>query len=395
MAEWVRLFKKAAMLVLLLPLRLFPVKKDRVLLHNDAGRNYSDSPKAVAEYLQSAFPGKFQIVFSVGSADKMPVLREKGLRPVRFNSFKYFFYAMTSRVFLTNSGGFSYLPLHKSQYVINVWHGSGPYKRIGLHMYGDTPLFRADLKLAAKKTDVFLSSNTRFTKVISEDMLLPRSLIWEIGSPRNDQLIHPDAEKREEIRKKLGLAEREKLILYAPTYRKVDDDYFKDCVTVDFGVDPVRVCAAMEKRFGGKWRFAFRMHPRAVNRDAVPRDCMDLSGYEDMQELLLAADAMINDFSSSMWDFMLMGKPCFVFAADLRRYIDTTGVYTPVEQWPFPISTDNDELEKSIIGFDEAKYAADCRRHYEQAGGCETGEATKLVCERIYEVCFGNNRKEA
>lgn len=57
---------------------------------------------------------------------------------------------------------------------------------------------------------------------------------------------------------------------------------------------------------------------------------IDLTDYEDMQELLLAADAMINDFSSSMWDFMLTGNPSFMYAVDLPHYVETTEVYTPV-----------------------------------------------------------------
>ena len=114
---------------------------------------------------------------------------------------------------------------------------------------------------------------------------------------------------------------------------------------------------------------------------------LDLSDYPDMQELLQTADAMLNDFSSSMWDFMLTGRPSFLFAVDLEHYVETTQVYTPVKDWPFPRSTNNDDLEKTILEFDEAAYAAACRRHYEELGGCETGKATELICKRIYEKC--------
>ena len=75
---------------------------------------------------------------------------------------------------------------------------------------------------------------------------------------------------------------------------------------------------------------------------------------------------------------------------DLEHYIKTTQVYTPVEQWPFPSSTNNDQLEKTILEFDEEAYAAACRRHYEELGGCETGKATQLIGDRIYEKCCTN-----
>lgn len=384
-----RYLKKNIMLILLFPLRVLPVKRNRVLLHNDLANKYSDNPKAVAEYLMAAYPGKFEIVFTVGQPEAYGWLREKGIKTVRFNSWCYFYYAMTAAVFLTNSGGFSYLPLRKRQYVINTWHGGGAYKKCGIHMYEDTPLFRSDLLLASAKTNVFLSTCARFSEVVAESMLIPKELFWEIGMPRNDALVRGDPARREEVREKLGLKDGEKLVLFAPTYRKIADNYFKDSVAISYGIDCARVREALEKRFGGTWRFAFRLHPRVVNRDELPEgDVLDLSGYEDMQDLLCAADVMINDFSSSMWDFMLTGRPSFLFAVDLEHYVATTEVYTPVAEWPFPQAVNNDELERNILEFDEGKYAADCKRHYEALGGRETGKAAQLVCERIYERCF-------
>jgi len=277
----------------------------------------------------------------------------------------------------------------KKQYIINTWHGGGAYKKCGLDMYEDTPLFRKDLHLAADKTDVFLSTCERFTEAISYSMLTPRKVFWNIGMPRNDAMLNPDPLRRQAIREKLGLQDGEKLVLFPPTYRKPNDNYFKESIAISYGVDPKRVCRAFEARFGGVWKFAYRLHPCVTNREGLPGDVLDLTDYPDMQDLLLAADAMVNDFSSSMWDFMLTGRPIFQFAIDLEHYIKTTQVYTPVEQWPFPRSTNNDELEQCILNFNEEDYARACRLHYQALGGCESGEATKLVCQRIWEVCFG------
>lgn len=389
MDAWIRFAKKNAMRLILLPMWIFPVKRNRVVLMNALAQNYGDNPKYVAQYLLKHHPGKFQIVIPVKDPAANACLAEKGLTVVKYNSLKYFYYALTCKVFLTNSGGFSYLPMRKKQYIINTWHGGGAYKKCGLDMYEDTPVFRRDLKLAGDRTDLFLSTCHRFTQVVSASMLTPEKVFWEIGMPRNDIMCNPDPVLRAEIRKRLGLQEEEKLILFAPTYRKPQDNYFKESIAISYGVDCQRVCKAMSARFGGSWRFAYRLHPCVVNRDGLPGgDVLDLTDYPDMQELLLAADAMINDFSSSMWDFMLTGRPSFLFAVDLEHYIKTTQVYTPVEQWPFPCSTDNDRLEQTILEFNEADYAAACHRHYQQLGGCETGKATELVCQKIYAQCF-------
>ena len=270
MAELIRYIKKRIMLIILFPLRILPIRKNRVFLHNDLAQKYSDNPKVVAERLLSSFPGRFQIVYSVKEKTTSSHLAEKGILPVKYLSLQYYYYAMTSHVFLTNSGGFSYLPLKTNQYVINTWHGGGAYKKVGIYMYGNTPLFRKDLQLSAKKTNVFLSSSSRFTEIISESMLIPRSCFWEIGMPRNDNLVQIMPNMREEIQKSLGLRDNEKLVLYAPTYRKPADDYFQESIGMNYGIDPERVCFALQKRFGGKWKFAFRLHPRITNRSAIP-----------------------------------------------------------------------------------------------------------------------------
>ena len=113
---------------------------------------------------------------------------------------------------------------------------------------------------------------------------------------------------------------------------------------------------------------------------------IDLTHYDDMQELLIAADVLINDFSSSMWDYMLTGKPCFIFAKDLDHYIETTDLYTPISEWPFPIAKTNEQLAENILAFNNDEYKKRCEWHYELLGGCESGNATNLVCNKIEEL---------
>ena len=158
-----RFSKKMLMRTAMLPFRLFPIKHNRVVLMNALAQNYGDNPKCVAEYLLEHYPGKLQIIIPVKDPAANAYFTEKGLIVVKYNSLKYFYYALTCQVFLTNSGGFSYLPMSKKQYIINTWHGGGAYKKCGLDMYEDTKLFRKDLKLAADKTDVFLSTCERFS----------------------------------------------------------------------------------------------------------------------------------------------------------------------------------------------------------------------------------------
>ncbi len=376
--ELPRYLKKRVMRIALYPVKLFPIRNNRILIHNDLAQNYSANPKYIAEELISTYKGKFDIVFSVKNPDKYA---DCGLpiRFVKYKSWSFFFAALTSKVFISNSGGYSFLPLKKKQYVINTHHGGGAYKTAGLDMFGDTPLFRKDILMSSNPCDIFLSTCRKFTKVISKAMLIPEEKFWEIGMPRNDILINNDDKLRQKVREKIGLKENEHLVLYAPTYRKPEDDYFNESIAISYDINCKEVCEALTKRFGGIWKFAFRLHPCVTNRNELPKgNVIDLSDYEEMQELLMVADVMINDFSSSMWDFMLTSKPCFIYAKDLDHYIETTKLYTPVEEWPFPKSISNEQLIDCITSFDENMYSENCKKHYEALGGCETGKATKL-----------------
>ena len=386
----IRLAKKDAVSAALFPLRLLPVKNDQVMIINEVSLKFAGSPKCVAEHLAAQEPGRYEIYYAVGDPARYQYLREQGIIPVKYMSPEYFLRSMTAKVFLSNAGGYSFLPLRSSQYVINTWHGGGIYKKGGLDVLGRDPLSVADVKKTGKKTSCMLSSCKRFTEAFNRAYLIPREKFWEIGLPRNDAMRRPNPEKVSQTRRQWGLAEDEKLVLFAPTFRQRNDMSCGEEVAVDYGLNVDRLLGAIQKRFGGRWRFAYRLHPKIRNRASdCFGDALNLSDYEDMQDVLAVADVLVNDFSSSMWDFMLTGKPCFLFAKDLQHYIETVDVYTPVEEWPFPKATNNDELEKNILEFDEEKYAADCKRHYEALGGCETGAATKLVCERIHEVCFG------
>lgn len=383
-----RYFKKKVMRVLLTPLKIVHVKKDRILMINDISYNYSCNPKAITEYLLKHYKDQFEIVYAVKDVVHYQFLVEKGLKITRFNSLSYFLYALTSNVIVTNSGGLSYIPLRKNQYVINTHHGGGAYKTAGIDMFEDSIFFRKDMMLSSKQIKCFLSTNKKFTECISKACLIPNGVFWEIGMPRNDRLINKETEDIDSIKNKIGLKPDQHLVLYAPTYRKPADNYYKKSIAVQYNIDSNMVCEALKERFGGEWVFAYRLHPCVENKqDYVVDEALDLSNYEDMQDLLEIADALINDFSSSFWDYMLTGKPCFMYAPDMDHYIKTTKVYTPVDSWPFPKSRDNKELKDSILKFDEKKFLADCKKHYEELGGCESGHATKLVCDRIKEVC--------
>ena len=390
--EWMRYMKKRAMILILFPLRIIPVKRNLLLMDNSLSHTYSDSPKAIALELQKRKTQSIKIVLSVLDESKYEDLRKTGIATVKYGSFRYYCKAVSCAVYLTNSGGYSFLPLRKKQMVINTWHGGGCYKKMGRDKINVSKGFDKELVLASKKTTHFLVSCKMFSDVIERALLIDKSKHLMVGLPRNDILVNyssPESQNvRNETRKKIGIEENQKLVLFSPTYRKPKGEPFGRSVSTEYGIDVERICNALSTRFGGDWIFGYRLHPSIRNEiQVIPENALDLTLYEDMQELILAADVMINDFSSCMWDFMLTKKPCFTYAVDMDDYIENTQVYSPVKDWPFPKAVNNNELEHNILSFNDAQYQAECDRHYKDLGGCESGNASKTVVDIIEKHC--------
>ena len=104
------------------------------------------------------------------------------------------------------------------------------------------------------------------------------------------------------------------------------------------------IVEAAKERFGGEWTILYRMHyfiKKRLPADTKGQHIIDVTDYGDMQDLLLAADILITDYSSSVWDYSLLKRPCFLYTTDLDEYLETQGFYVDVRDWPFPLAKDN------------------------------------------------------
>ena len=379
LSSFIHILMKYVLIALLMPLRLLPMKKNRIVMLSDLNGKYADNPKYLTEWLLENRPGRYEILFAV--RDPMEKLPE-GVRAVKIQSPAYYYYALTAGVFVTNSGGISYLPFRRQTIVINTWHGGGAYKKFNLDFYAHTPANLRNARLNERKTTLMLSSCAAGDAIFKSAMLIPSEKMLHSGSPRNDIMFCSD-EKRRAVREKLGLGEK-KLCLYAPTFRRSSKSVFSGAVSACYAVDTEKTLAALRERFGGEWVFGFRYHPKITDRRKnFDASVVDYSAYDDMQELLLAADVLINDYSSSMWDFALTGKPCFLFCEDVADYRQKEDFYMPIERWPFPLAENAEELTQNIRRFDAADYARALAAHYETLDSFETGHASEKVCLEI------------
>lgn len=351
---------------------LMPIDKKKVLFSSYYGRGYSDSPKAIAEALLASGEdvNLCWLVKSEAEAATLPA----GITPVNQNNpLERIKAYSTSRVWVDNCR--KYVPRkRKGQFYMQTWHG------FALKMIeADATQALEDAYIQGSKNDSRMTdvivSGSGFMSGIYRDSFWYEGAVEELGTPRNDIFFGDTCSAlAKKVRLTLHLPESRRLALYAPTFR-VDQNL--DC----YALDAKKLVSACEARFGGEWTVLIRLHPNIAGKSAglFPYDgekILDATSYPDMQELLAGADLLLTDYSSSMFDYALTGKPCVQFALDVEEYTRERNFYFPLTGLPFPMARSNDELESIIRNYDQAQWTGRWEQFRQENGFREDGQAS-------------------
>jgi CDP-glycerol glycerophosphotransferase len=199
---------------------------------------------------------------------------------------------------------------------VQTWHGT-PLKRIAFDMPPDgtrhTRRYLDHLAREVSQWDVLLSPN-RFSSEVLRRAFRYEGPVLETGYPRNDVLVGAEADAgRKRMRRQLELPPEAFVVLYTPTFRRLGDFQLEldvRALAEELGPDAyvlVRGHHLVAREVGGL------RHPRVLDVTAQP---------EDVRDLYLAADALVTDYSSAMFDFAVTGKPMVFFTYDLEHYRD-------------------------------------------------------------------------
>ncbi|MGN1275962.1 MAG: CDP-glycerol glycerophosphotransferase family protein, partial [Floccifex sp.] len=113
---------------------------------------------------------------------------------------------------------------------------------------------------------------------------------------------------------------------------------------------------------------------------------IDVSFYDDMQELLVACNVLISDYSSVISEFAITGKPVFLYAEDITAYALERDFYIDYFSLPFPIATNNEELKTNILNFSEEEYQKKVFSFLDGVGMKEYGIASKYLVDIIEKI---------
>ena len=225
---------------------------------------------------------------------------------------------------------------------LQTWHGT-PLKRIHNDVLWAPEGRLAYLDLDVQRWDYLISPNEISTPRLRDAFGFTGEVL-ESGYPRNDVLSSPEADVvRARVRSQLGIPDDVTAVLYTPTWR--DDEYFADGTpNVQLALD----VDAFTRVLGPQQWLLPRLHYMVTDRsEPLDREgVVDVSWYPDVHELYLAADVMITDYSSTMFDFAITGKPMLFYAYDLDSYRDSLrGFYFDFEPLaPGPVLQTSDEV---------------------------------------------------
>ena len=363
---------------------IFSIRKNRIFFSSFDGRNYDCNPKYIYEYMYNSFGTNYEYVWCLNDKNKLPIKYESVC--VKFFSLLYFYYLFTSKIIISNLGREASFPKRNQQVLINTWHGGGAYKMCANELVKSSKsrcqFMRYNLNIKTHNTDYMISSCEMQNKAFKIDFSISIDRLLKMGMPRNDILFTHNRDFIENIRRKVCdkyiIDTNKILILYAPTQRRNKEGLLIDN---ELDIDVEKVCDVVKKRFGGEALLLYRYH---VGVSGVTfNQAVNVTDYPDMQELLLAVDVLITDYSSSIWDYSFTYKPGFLYTPDLEQYTRETNFHTPIDLWPYPYAKTIDELCREILSYDEVNARKKINAHHALLGCYEHGDATKKVCDVI------------
>ncbi|MGA5052264.1 bifunctional glycosyltransferase/CDP-glycerol:glycerophosphate glycerophosphotransferase [Streptomyces cellulosae] len=202
--------------------------------------------------------------------------------------------------------------------------GADLLEKPGARLHFDVPqmLRRAD------RWDYGLVAN-RHSELVWERAFPCHFTSLRSGSPRNDVLVRGDEERARATRERLGIPEGDTVVLYAPTRR----DYRRDGLVER--IDLARFAADL----GEGRTLVVRLHPtladgpaRGLGLSELHRRgvLVDATDEPEVQDVLLAADVLVTDYSSLMFDYALLDRPVVVHADDWDAFRASRGAYLDV-----------------------------------------------------------------
>jgi CDP-glycerol glycerophosphotransferase len=326
--------------------RRLPIDEDLAVFAAYWFRGYACNPAAIYEKVRELAPHIRPVwVVKPGGRKTMP----EGVDYVVFGSADYYRTLARAKYFVNNVNFPDEYVKRPGQVHMMTQHGT-PLKKMGLDQM-DYPVGANDMDFKALITrsdrwDYLLSSNPLSTEAWERGFPCDYEML-EIGYPRNDRLVNAigDEEQRTALRAEFGIPAGATAILYAPTHRDYQRRYSPmfdiGRVMDQLGDDHVLLLRA---------HYYYKIANLAADMGWPEGRVIDVSRHPSVEDLAIASDALLTDYSSIMFDYANLGKPIVIYANDWETYKLTRGVnFDLTASPPGVVATSEDELVEAFV----------------------------------------------
>lgn len=362
------------------------VLREAILFESFAGRQVADSVLGICNEIVRRRMD-MDLYWTVADP-AMPV--PKGTKPLLIHSREWMDQLHNSRYLINNNNFPFYFRKRPGQIYLQTWHGT-PLKRIGNHVpQANLSLpYRSLMLREAEYWDYLLVQNDYAAEVIPEAFGYTGEVI-NVGYPRNDTLVGVEAEARRlAVRNSMALQPYHFVVLYAPTWRDnlSGPKGYRRVENLDFQM--------IRELLGEGSKVIVRGHHNTAKSHGVKQPgIIDATHYPNINDLLLAADLMITDYSSIMFDYVVTGKPIVFLTPDLEQYRDKVrGFYFDLEDVaPGPICLSNGELFNvlSQMGAAVEAYSDRYSNFRERFSSRDDGGASARVVDAIWPQSYSS-----
>ncbi len=355
--------------------RVLPLQ-NKVVFSSFSGKRYGDNPKIISDKLLETNPQIKQVwLYTNKKFETLP----KGIKQKKWSSIGMIYELATAKVWVDSHTKPVWVIKRRKQFFIETWHGGLGMKKIEGDAEDKLPKIMIDrIKHNSSMVDVLISNSDWLTQIYKRAFWY-NGRIEKTGYPKTDFLLNIPDNVKEKVYNFYNLNNNDKIFLYAPTMR---DNPRKET----FNMDVKKIQTSLEEKYGGQWKILIRLHPvneKFIEELDLRNNVIDATLYPDMLELIIASEIFVTDYSSGIFDAAMINKKSLIFALDEEEYNKERGLYMMLEDLPFLIARNNEELCNNITQFDEEVYKERIEAYFNKVGLCDDGHATERIIKII------------
>lgn len=311
-------------------------RENRIVLYSNRG--FRDNLKAIYDYMiENNYNDKYIIICSVNDYKDYKHLNLKNVKFI--NNYLGMYYFLTSKYFFYTHGKYPIKP-SKKQIVVNLWHGT-PLKKIG------------NLEEHQKDIDYnfftyVLATSDKFSHIMQQAFGCEKNQVKICGHPRNDLIFNPVYEETEKGKK---------LVLWLPTHRNYDGEEMLGSESngnIPIFSNHEKMEILNDKLEKLEMKLIIKLHPTQIFKGDGYKEYNNIKIWSEKEfslkkyhlyQLLGSSDALITDYSSVYFDYLLLNRPIAFTINDIDLYTKERGFIfeEPEKLMPgFKIKTEKD-----------------------------------------------------